>query len=135
MAKKTEEPIKVYDYTENRDGKGIKLIVRPNNTYVIAQAGEHVIVDKVELNNHSTMSCCMTFEEAAEIKKEIERQEAEALRRIKQGSSLKRSVDAALAQLTENALKTAKDKAKSETLESEKIARKEILSNELLGGE
>lgn len=130
MAKAKEE-VKAHNYlVKDSPADGVRLIVRPNNTYAGAHAGECVIVDRSELANHSTMSACMTLKEADEIKRALAAEQAKQEERIRFGNPLKRAVDAGLAALLDTSVKQAKEKAKAETLESDKLARREAIRAE-----
>ena len=86
------------DYRLDKKSPGALLIVRPGNKYASAREGECVLVDARELKNSSTMSACMTAEEAHELDRlrEQKRIESEERRLAEYRTSLRGVVDAGL---------------------------------------
>jgi hypothetical protein len=116
----------LHDHRENVSAKGVELIVRPNNKLGASHAGTKVLVDESELRNHSTMSSCMTLEEAAELEAERERRrlEAEAAARSRPRNGIVDAIDAGFAVIAKAGLAKAKAKADAEAFEAEGIAER-----------
>lgn len=124
MAKKKIDDGKIKDLTGAQQGKGVEVIVRPNNSFGGAQAGEHILIDEDELENTSVMSACMTIAEEKEIAKERDRRIAAAEEKKLIGNPVKRAVEAGIAQMEANiAAIAAKKKAMEDTFESEKLKK------------
>jgi hypothetical protein len=114
---------KIYDFTQRGKDKGVKLIVRPHNNYGGAPAGATVLVDEEELKDASTMSACMTPDDAAEMhRKAVAAAEAEAERRARGSvSGIKAVVESGLAALTERSIRDAKRRAEEADAQAEAV--------------
>lgn len=107
----------------SQPGPGVELIVRPNNRYGKAFPGDRVLVDAGELRNHSTMSACMTSDEAAALEAErIRKEEAAAVAKSKRGGVMA-MIDAGLQRQEDQAaaVEAAKQKADAERAEAEQL--------------
>ncbi|MEO9194594.1 MAG: hypothetical protein ABI445_13120 [Polyangia bacterium] len=114
------------DHRQNIKAEGVELVVRPNNRLGASRAGTKVRVDEAELRNHSTMSACMTLEEADALEAERERRRlaAEAAAKSRPRNGIVDAIEAGFDVIAKTALAKAKTKADAETFESESIAER-----------
>lgn len=122
--------METHDYRSNKNKPGVELVVRLNNRYGAAKAGDLILVDEEEAKNRSTISACMTEEEIKRLDAERAKREA-ADAEAKDRRSTKRMFEEGLAKISADGIKQAQDKAMKETLEAERMAAEEAIREEI----
>lgn len=96
--KKSAAPAgKVYDLRADLTKEGSVLMVRPNNAYGPARAGELVRIDETELRNRATAAALYTTDEH----EQIARERAELAAKVPDKSMLVRMIEEGLLRLSD----------------------------------
>ena len=119
--------MKPFDYTTDHSKPGVTMIVRPNNRYGDAYAGQLVLVDQSELMNSSTRSSLMTQEEARQLEEKIAEERAKVEAAAGKKGIVTAMVEEGLARIAgqQKVADTAAQRAESEAVEASVVEHSE----------